>query len=99
MEIVVLTKEAYQDLVNRIDILDKHIKQLLSPSKERFINNHEFLQTLNISKRTAQTWRDKGKISFSQIGNKICYLQSDIEQLLKENYKKAFSPIRRNSYI
>ena len=52
---------------------------------------------MQISKRTAQTWRDEGKISFSQIGNKIYYLESDVEELLKGNYIKAFQRrINRN---
>jgi len=45
---------------------------------------------LKISKRTAQTWRDEGKISFSQVGNKIYYKLSDVEKLMQENYNKAF---------
>lgn len=100
MEIVILSQDAYQNLINRFDSLDKHVKQLVSPTNEKFINNNDFLVKLKVSKRTAQTWRDEGKISFSQIGNKIYYLESDVEQLLKENYKKAFNPSkRRNEYI
>lgn len=97
MEIVVLSQDAYQNLITRIDSLDKHVKQLVSPTSERFINNSNFLLKMQISKRTAQTWRDEGKISFSQIGNKIYYLESDVEELLKGNYIKAFQRrINRN---
>ena len=45
---------------------------------------------MKISKRTAQTWRDEGKISFSQVGNKIYYKLNDVEELLKKHYIKAF---------
>ena len=41
------------------------------------------------SQKTAQTWRDTGVVSFSQIGNKIYYRISDIQQLLNDNYIKA----------
>jgi predicted site-specific integrase-resolvase len=58
--------------------------------KETFLDNQEFLLLLKISKRTAQTWRDEGKISFSQVGNKIYYKLSDVEKLMQENYNKAF---------
>ena len=54
-----------------------------------FLDNYEFLKVMNISKRTAQTWRDSGIISFSQVGAKIYYRFSDIEELLNKNYKKA----------
>ena len=54
-----------------------------------FLDNQEFLQVMNISKRTAQSWRDEGIISFSQVGSKIYYRFSDIEELLNKNYKKS----------
>jgi len=49
-------------------------------------DNHEFLKVMNISKRTAQQWRDTGYIGFSQLGNKIYYRLSDIKALLNANY-------------
>ena len=33
---------------------------------------------------------DSGLISFSQVGNKIYYKLSDVEELLKTHYNKAF---------
>ena len=54
-----------------------------------FLDNQEFLQVMNISKRTAQIWRDSGIIAYSQIGAKIYYRYSDIEELLNKNHKKA----------
>ena len=59
--------------------------------KETFLDNQEFLQLMKISKRTAQTWRDEGRISFSQVGNKLYYKLTDVEKLLTEHYNKAFS--------
>jgi len=41
---------------------------------------------MNISKRTAQEWRNKKIIEFSQVGNKIYYRLSDIQKLLNDNY-------------
>ena len=54
------------------------------------MDNEEFIQLMGISKRTAQGWRDEGKISFSQVGNKIYYKQSDVDKLLAEHYNKSF---------
>jgi DNA-binding transcriptional regulator PaaX len=50
----------------------------VDPKKETFLDNQNSC-TIKISKRTAQTWRDEGKISFSQ-GNKIYYKLSDVEK-------------------
>ena len=49
-------------------------------------DNQEFMKLMNISKRTAQEWRNKKIIEFSQVGNKIYYRLSDIQKLLNDNY-------------
>ena len=90
MEAVILTSEQYNELVSRLDKLNSTIESNQKPSKETFLDNQEFIQLMNISKRTAQTWRDEGKISFSQIGSKIYYKMKDVEVLLDKNYNKAF---------
>lgn len=53
----------------------------------KFITNDEFMKLMDISKRTAQNWRDEGVIAFSQVGHKIYYRLSDIEDLLNKTYK------------
>jgi hypothetical protein len=52
-----------------------------------WIENKEFMQTMGICKRTAQTWRDKNIVPFTQIGGKIYYKVSDIQELLNGNIK------------
>ena len=49
-------------------------------------NNQQFMKLMDISKRTAQDWRDKKVIDFIQIGNKIYYKLSDVQKLLNDNY-------------
>ena len=51
-----------------------------------FFDSQEFMQLMNISKRTAQEWRNKKVIEFAQVGNKIYYRLSDIKKLLNNNY-------------
>ncbi|QOD61095.1 helix-turn-helix domain-containing protein [Polaribacter haliotis] len=94
MEAVILTAEQYNNLVSRLDKLNSTIESNQKPSKETFLDNQEFIQLMHISKRTAQTWRDEGKISFSQIGSKIYYKMKDVEVLLDKNYNKAFKSKR-----
>ena len=59
-----------------------------SDPEDVFFDNQEFMLLMNISKRTAQEWRNKKIIEFSQVGNKIYYRLSDIKKLLDENYIK-----------
>ena len=96
MSAVILTAEQYKDLVNRLDILNNKLEEKSKTPQDTFLDNQEFIQLMNISKRTSQTWRDEGKISFSQIGSKIYYKMKDVEVLLDKNYNKAFSSKKRN---
>ena len=91
MEAIILSSQQYTDLVNRLETLNRKIEEKQKSPKATFLDNQEFIQLMNISKRTAQTWRDEGKVSFSQIGSKIYYRMSDVQKLLDKNYKEAFS--------
>ncbi|MFT3903582.1 MAG: helix-turn-helix domain-containing protein [Niabella sp.] len=91
MEAVILSKDQYTELVARLDEITTRLNTKNEPKKDTFLDNQEFLQLMKISKRTAQTWRDEGRISFSQVGNKIYYKLSDVEKLLQEHYNKAFA--------
>ena len=61
-----------------------------SDPEDVFFDNHEFMLLMNISKRTAQEWRNKKIIEFSQVGNKIYYRLSDIKKLLDVNFSKMY---------
>lgn len=64
-----------------------------SDPEDVFFDNQEFMLLMNISKRTAQEWRNKKIIEFSQVGNKIYYRLSDIKKLLDVNYCKKYHGI------
>ncbi|POY36985.1 DNA-binding protein [Solitalea longa] len=89
MEAVILTKDAYNDLVGKLETIQNLITRKERP-EDKFIDNQDFLFLMKISKRTAQTWRDEGKIAFSQIGAKIYYRMTDVQELLNKNYNKPF---------
>lgn len=91
MEAIILSKDQYSELVKRLDDINQRLNAKNDSKKDTFLDNQEFLILMKISKRTAQTWRDEGRISFSQVGNKIYYKLSDVEKLLNEHYNKSFS--------
>ncbi len=95
MEAIILSKQQYVELLNKMDAIKSSLEENQKSPEEIFLDNQEFLQLMNISKRTAQTWRDKGIVSFSQIGSKIYYQMSDVQKLLNKNYKESFSKKRR----
>lgn len=59
-----------------------------------FFSNDEFMKIMKISTRTAQLWRDKEIIGYSQVQGKIYYRLSDIQKLLDYNHHKANTKIK-----
>ena len=90
MEAIILSKEQFNALAASIEEIKAKLDKQNKNPEEIFIDNQKFLLMMKISKRTAQTWRDEGKISFSQVGNKIYYKVSDVEELLQKHYVKSF---------
>lgn len=91
MEAIILTKEQFEGLIAKIDDLSRNFNSRNGSKQEQFLDNEEFITMMKISRRTAQTWRDEGKISFSQVGNKIYYKLSDVEKTMQEHYNKSFA--------
>ena len=90
MEAIIFTKDQFTELMSKLDTIQSQINSKANPKQETYLGNLEFLKLLEVSKRTAQTWRDEGKISFSQVGSKIYYKLSDVDKFMQENYNKAF---------
>ena len=53
-------------------------------------NDAELANYLKVSRRTLQEYRNNGILSYYQIGGKILYRESDIEELLEKNRQEAF---------
>ncbi len=88
MEIINIEKQTFDEMMSRFEAFAKKVKALCSKYKIKTMNdwldNQEVCLLLNISPRTLQTYRDTGKISFSQINHKVYYKNSDIVKLLDE---------------
>ncbi len=84
-------EERIENILNRLDeqmtivVANLKLNEKIDP-EDVFFDNQEFMKLMNISKRTAQEWRNKKIIEFSQVGNKIYYRLSDIKKLLNANY-------------
>jgi len=76
------------DIMKLLEKINETLEALICSPREQktgFISNGEFMKMMQVSKRTAQTWRDNGIIPFSQIGGKIYYKTKDVEILLNKN--------------
>ena len=57
---------------------------------EHYLTDRELSQRLKISRRTLQDYRNNGILPYRQLGGKILYRESDIEQVLQSCYRGKF---------
>mgnify|MGYP001015739204 CR=1 FL=1 len=88
MESIIRSTQEYQELIQRLDDINKKLSAKEKPTKETWLDNQELMQLMKISRRTAQNYRDSNMLAFSIIGNKIYYKVSDVEDLLNRHYQK-----------
>lgn len=83
-----LWKQRFEHFVGRVDALCVPLRR----KRDKWLDNCETCRLLNVSARTMQTYRDTGKLPYSQINNKIYYKASDVEAFLldqvRDNSKK-----------
>ena len=88
MHVITIESEAFQKLVEKLDAISIRLNnhKETTPLSDVWMDNQDVCSLLHISKRTLQSYRDSGKIPFSQIGAKIYYKAKDIEDFLESNY-------------
>lgn len=84
MEAIIISKDQFQELLSKVDLIHRRVEIITSSTKDTFIDNSEFIRLMKISKRTAQTWRDEKRISYSRIGANIYYKLEDVDNLLNQ---------------
>ena len=85
-----ISKKQYEKLQAELKEIKSYLKKIALPH-ETYLTNSQFIEVMGVSIKTAQTWRDEGKIAFSQEGRKIYYSLTDIEEFMKNNYNQAFA--------
>lgn len=90
MEIVTIEKkifelwqEKFNHFIHRMDALFTPLRR----KQDKWLDNCETCRLLNVSARTMQTYRDTGKLPYSQINNKIYYKVSDVETFMQNHVK------------
>ena len=79
------SEEEVAEIKQRLEDISLTLKQQQRNKPDQiWYDNQEFIQIMNISKRTAAYWRTEKIVSYSQVGNKIYYRLSDILDLLNK---------------
>ncbi len=92
MDAMIISSDQFDKLVNQIELLNERVEKInkKDPLEDRWLDIQDVCELLHVSKRTLQSYRDKGILPFSQIGAKIYYKASDIQKHLEKHYKPAF---------
>ena len=82
MNITCIDTRTFEQLLAKIELLSDRFNKLLSPPKskelEKWLDSQDVCSILRISLRTLQTLRSSGRLSYSQIGDKIYYNKNEI---------------------
>lgn len=89
---MIISSEQFDKLVEQVKTLNEKVENInkKDPLKDRWLDIQDVCELLHISKRTLQSYRDKGILPFSQTGAKIYYKASDIQKHLEKHYNPAF---------
>ena len=88
MEIVVIEKQTFEQLLSEMRQLASRVELLERKSKDRrlskWLNGEDVCELLHISERTLQTLRSLHKIGYAQIGHKFMYRPDEVELVKKQ---------------
>ena len=87
MEVIAIQKSALDGINNELkallELTENATQKYVSIFKEeRWLDNQEVCLMLDITKRTLQTYKDKGMLPYSKLNRKNYYKFSDVQALL-----------------
>ena len=87
MEVIAIQKSALDGMKNELMELLEMTKSATEKynsifNEEKWLDNQKVCFMMNITKRTLQTYKDKGLLSYSRLNRKNYYKLSDVRALL-----------------
>ena len=93
MEIINIEARVFEAMATRFEQFVKRVETLCrhkNKGLQKWLDNQDVCQLLNISKRTLQTYRDNGTLPYSQIGHKMYYKPEDVAQVMNRLKNKPY---------
>lgn len=88
MEIVNIEARTFEAMMARFEAFAEKVEKLCEAggdkNLQKWLDNQDVCEILNISKRTLQTYRDNGTLPYSQINHKMFYKPEDVERLFNK---------------
>ncbi|MCG6188668.1 helix-turn-helix domain-containing protein [Maribellus maritimus] len=87
MDIIAIESKTFEQIKERFEDFSRQVKNLCGDSRDRdkWLDNDEVCELLQMSRRTLQSYRDNGILPYSQIGRKCYYKVADIENLINQS--------------
>ncbi|HBX46374.1 helix-turn-helix domain-containing protein [Limibacterium fermenti] len=89
MEIINIEARTYEAMIKRFDSFTRKVESLCEQHRDvglkTWLDNQDVCLMLGITKRTLQTYRERGLIPFSRIRHKVFYRPEDVEKLLQSS--------------
>lgn len=87
MEVIAIPKSVLKELTKEVDELLQLATNASEAytaifNEERWLDNQEVCLMLGITKRTLQSYKDKGLLPYSKLNRKNYYKLSDVQRLL-----------------
>ena len=88
MEVIAIQKSVLDGMKNELKALlelteNATLKYTSIFKEEKWLDNQEVCLMMNITKRTLQTYKDKGLLPYSKLNRKNYYKISDVQALLE----------------
>lgn len=90
-KILLIDEQRFVKIEETLTEIASELKKLNKEPRSSWLSTKEAAAFLQVTTRTMQNYRDEGKIPFSQVGSKIYYKESDLEDFLEMHYHDAFN--------
>ncbi|MCD7969939.1 MAG: helix-turn-helix domain-containing protein [Alistipes sp.] len=89
MELISMSAEVFNAMAERLEAIENKAHSLCRRQEDlalkKWLDHQDVCQILGISKRTLQSYREKGILPYSQIRHKIFYRPEDVQRLLQKS--------------
>lgn len=86
----IIDLEVIDEIITKTQTITREIDALKNKHDDKYLGKwmdaQDVCLTLNISPRTLQTYRDEGKIGYTQINRKIYYKSEDVDHFIHNSY-------------
>ena len=77
MQVVMMESEAYQNLIDRLERIEKYVvktteRQAALDDDNVWLDNEQVCKLLDVSARSLQRYRSDGKLPYQMYGKKCC---------------------------